>query len=124
MATWEERIDYDPCISLHLPACYQLAYYHQTYYSHANRCTRPLGSCLCTGAGAGVLFGSGNCAKRESPIYIQLHLYIRAHSYVHVLVDVHGVAQVKSDTWCGRLPAGVGGDVTVLPDHLREQIVI
>ena len=90
----------------------------------ANRCTRPLGSCLCTGAGAGVLFGSGNCAKRESPIYTQLYLYIPAHSYAHVQVHVHGVAQVKSDTWCGRLPAGIGGGVTDLPDHLQVQFFI
>ena len=74
--------------------------------------------------GAGLLFGSGNCAKRESPIYTQLHLYIPAHLYAHVQVHVHGVAQVKSDTWCGRLPAGLGGGVTILPDHLQVQFVI
>ena len=38
-------------------------------------------------------------------------------------VHVHGVAQVKSDTWCGRLPAGIGGGVTDLPDHLQVQFV-
>ena len=55
---------------------------------------------------------------------LKLHLYIRAHSYAHVQVHVHGVAHVKSDTWCGRLPAGIGGDVTDLPDHLQVQFVI
>ena len=74
--------------------------------------------------GAGILFGSCNCAKRESPIYTQT-AFVHSCAFVCARAgECVGVAHVKSDTLCGCMPAGIGGGVTDLPDHLQVQFVI
>ena len=100
--------------------------YNQTNYCYAREVVHSNSqlnvherSCVCAFAGAGAVIGSGNCAKRQSPIYTQMHMYICAHAYAHVQVHVQGSAQVMSDTWERCLPAGLGGGVTVPQGHLQ-----
>ena len=97
--------------SIRLPVgrCYQLAYYHQTCYSHAMEVlfsylqidAHDCSVRVCVQVQVQV-FCLAQVTVRNVRVQstLKLHLYIRAHLYAHMQVHVHGVAQVKSDTWC------------------------